>query len=416
MFEAAQNILINLGAPRESIVLITRIVLVILTLVSAVIIDVVTKKVMLRILKSSVSKTTNAWDDILLEQNVFDRFAHLLPVVLIFLMAPIAFEGLDSLITVTTNIVYIYIIFIAIMFFNSLLNATDDIYKTFERSRDIPIKSFIQVIKLVLAFVGIVLAVATLLNQSPLYLLSGLGALTAVLMLVFKDPILGFVAGVQLIANRMVAPGDWIEMPKYGADGDVMEINLTTVKVKNFDNTVTTIPTYALISDSFKNWRGMQESAGRRIKRSIYIDINSIKFLEPKDICELENISLINDYLDKKITELEKFNADHAGSDINSINGRRLTNVGTFRAYLVEYLRSHELISKDLTLLVRQLAPTENGLPIELYVFSTDKDWINFENIQSDIFDHIYSVLPEFGLRAFQTPTGSDFLRLKPQA
>lgn len=413
MFEAAQNILLSLGAPEKSIVFITRVTLVILTLVAAFIVDIVTKKIMLRILKTTVSKTANSWDDILLEKHVFDRFAHLLPIVIVFLMAPVAFEGLTSLIKVTTNIVYIYIIFMAVMFFNSLLNATDDIYKTFEQSRDIPIKSFLQVIKLVLVFVGIVLAVATLLNKSPLYLLSGLGALTAVMMLVFKDSILGFVAGVQLIANRMVAPGDWIEMPKYGADGDVMEINLTTVKVKNFDNTVTTIPTHALISDSFKNWRGMQESGGRRIKRSIFIDINSIKFLEPKDISELENISLINDYLDKKVTELDKYNADHAG-DMHSINSRRLTNVGTFRAYLVQYLRNHELISKDLTLLVRQLAPTENGLPIELYVFSTDKDWVNYENIQSDIFDHIYAVLPEFNLRAFQTPTGTDFQGLRP--
>lgn len=406
MFEATQNIILNFGLPKESVVFTTRIALVLLTIISAIILDLITKKIMLNILKTIVTKTASNWDDILLKKQVFDRFAHIMPAVIVFIMAPIAFQGLDSLITVTIKIVYIYIIFITILFFNSILNATDDIYKTFEQSRDIPIKSFLQVIKLVLFFVGVVLIVATLLNKSPLYLLSGLGALTAVLMLVFKDSILGFVAGVQLIANRMVAPGDWIEMPKYGADGDVMEINLTTVKIKNFDNTITTIPTHALISDSFKNWRGMQDSAGRRIKRSIYIDINSIKFLNSQDISELENISLINDYLDNKLTELEKYNTDNPSSDMHSINSRRLTNIGTFRAYLVEYLRNHELISKDLTLLVRQLAPTENGLPIELYVFSTDKNWINYENIQSDIFDHIYSVLPEFNLRAFQSPTG----------
>ena len=246
-----------------------------------------------------------------------------------------------------------------------------------------------------------------------MYFLSGLGALTAVLLLVFKDTILGLVAGVQLSANKMVAVGDWIEMPKYGADGDVIEVALTTVKVQNWDKTVTTIPAYALISDSFKNWRGMQESGGRRIKRSVSIDVQTIVFCDEEMLGRFAKIKYIAEYIQKKKDELARFNQELKVDDSSLVNGRRMTNVGTFRAYVVAYLKHHPKIHQEMTFLVRQLAPSENGLPIEVYVFSNDKVWANYEAIQADIFDHILAVVPEFDLRVFQVPTGNDFRRLQ---
>ena len=239
-------------------------------------------------------------------------------------------------------------------------------------------------------------------ERSPVYLLSGLGAMTAVLMLIFKDPILGFVAGIQLISNRMLKPGDWIEMPKYGADGDVVDITLTTVKVQNFDNTITTIPTYALINDSFKNWRGMQESMGRRIKRAIYIDMNTIKFCSPEVLDRFSKIRYITDYMQKKSREVESYNTEGGIEAQDAGNARRLTNIGTFRAYVYAYLQNHPMINTNLTFLIRQLAPTQYGLPLEIYVFSRDKNWVNYEAIQSDIFDHLLAIANEFDLKVYQ--------------
>jgi miniconductance mechanosensitive channel len=232
--------------------------------------------------------------------------------------------------------------------------------------------------------------------------------MTAVVMLVFRDAILGFVAGIQLSANQMVSPGDWIEMPKYGADGDVLEVALTTVKVRNWDKTITTIPTYALISESFKNWRGMKESGGRRIKRAIHIDMHSIRFCDEPMLQRFSKIEFVSEHLARKRQEIAHWNADRGVDDSAPINGRRLTNIGTFRAYLIAYLRAHPMIHQEMTFLVRQLAPTPHGLPLEIYVFSRDQVWANYEGIQADIFDHVLAVAPEFDLRIFQTPTGGD--------
>jgi len=244
-------------------------------------------------------------------------------------------------------------------------------------------------------------------------LFSGLGAMTAVLMLVFKDPLLGFIAGIQLSANRMVARGDWIEMPKYGADGDVLEVALTTVKIQNWDKTITTIPTYALITESFKNWRGMTESGGRRIKRAINIDMQSIKFCDDDMLARFIKIQHVAEYMERKRDEIASWNAERGVDASTPVNGRRLTNVGTFRAYVVAYLNSHPMIDADMTFLVRQLAPTPHGLPIEIYVFSRDQDWVRYEDIQSDIFDHILAVSSEFDLRVYQTPSGGDLQTLR---
>jgi len=271
---------------------------------------------------------------------------------------------------------------------------------------------FFQVLKIILYFTGTIFMISVIFDRAPVYLLSGLGAMTAVLLLVFKDPILGFVAGIQLISNRMLKEGDWIEMPKYGANGDVIDITLTTVKVRNFDRTITNIPTYALITDSFKNWRGMQESGGRRIKRAINIDIGSIRFCTPEMTARYSKIRYIAEYMQMKNQEIGQYNKG-LGEDVNDpANSRRLTNIGTFRAYIKVYLENHALINTQMTFLVRQLAPTGHGLPLEIYVFCKDKEWARYEAVQSDVFDHLLAMAPEFDLRVFQFPTGHDLARM----
>jgi len=316
---------------------------------------------------------------------------------------------MDATIDFIRNATQIYMIIILMLALDSVLNAIEDIYRNFSASKEIPIKGFIQISKIALYFLSTILIIAILLNKTPLYLLSGIGALTAVLMLIFRDAILGFVAGIQLAANRMVANGDWIEMPKYGADGDVLEVTLTTVKVQNWDKTVTTIPTYALISESFKNWRGMQESGGRRIKRAVNVDMNSIRFCDEEMLERYAKIQYISEYIEKTKQELKAFNEAAKVDNASLVNGRRMTNIGTFRAYVRAYLLNHPMINHQMTFLVRQLQPTEYGLPIEIYVFSKDQVWANYEAIQADIFDHILAVLPEFDLRVYQNPSGADF-------
>ena len=276
-----------------------------------------------------------------------------------------------------------------------------------------PLKGIVQSLKIIGAIAVVIFIVSVLIGQSPVILISGLGAMTAVLMLIFKDPILGLVAGIQLSANNMLSIGDWLEMPKYNADGAVIDIGLTTVKVRNWDNTVTTIPTYALISDSFKNWRAMSESGGRRIKRAIHIDVNSIKFISESQMQRLTKSRLLSQYILEKSREVEAYNQSRSEDLSSALNGRRLTNIGTFRAYLEVYLRNHPHIHRNMTLLVRQLAPGTTGVPIEIYAFTTTVVWAEYESIQSDLFDHIFAVVSEFDLRVFQEPTGYDMSALR---
>ncbi|TWX71148.1 mechanosensitive ion channel family protein [Colwellia sp. C1TZA3] len=280
------------------------------------------------------------------------------------------------------------------------------------RQAHFPLRGLLQTVKLIASIFTAILAVSLLMDKSPLILLSGLGALSAVLLLVFKDPILGLVAGIQLSANNMLAVGDWLEMPKYGADGDVVDIALTTVKVRNWDKTITTIPTYALISDSFKNWRGMSEAGGRRIKRSIHLEIGSICFLDKAQLNELKKAHLLSEYITHAVPEIEKENIDKKTDMTVMQNGRRLTNVGTFRKYLLSFLQNHPDIHQGMTLIVRQLEPTSNGLPVEIYAFTNTTNWNAYEDIQSDIFDHVIAVLPAFSLRVHESPTGNDIRSL----
>ncbi len=355
--------------------------------------------------------TKTDWDDILVECRVFHRLSYLAPAVTVHILAPAAFET-SAMVVWARRLVEVYALIVLLLTVDAALNAANRIYQRFEIAQRIPILGYLQVVKIVLSIGAAIVAISILIDQSPLILLTGLGAMTAVLLLIFKDTILGLVAGIQLIGNDMVRPGDWIEMPKFGADGDVLEITLNTVKVQNFDKTITTIPTYALIADSFKNWRGMSESDGRRIKRSVLIDVAGVKFCTPEMIAEFKKYAVLRDYVQRKENELAEHNRACGLDDAVLVNGRRMTNLGTFRQYVAGYLRAHPMINKDMTFLIRQLQPTELGLPLEIYVFSADKDWVNYEAIQADIFDHILAVLPYFGLRAFQRPAGHDLAAL----
>jgi miniconductance mechanosensitive channel len=303
-------------------------------------------------------------------------------------------------------------LFVAIFTIDSFLSSVVDIYHNYDSSGKFPVRIIAQVAKILLFTIIGIIILSTVIGQSPAFFIGGLGAMAAVLMLIFKDPILGLAAGIQLSANKMVRVGDWIEMPKYGADGDVIDISLTTVKVQNWDKTIITIPTFALVSEGVKNWRGMSESGGRRIKRSIYIDMTSVKFCTQEMIEKFSSIQYLSNYVLDKKKELSDFNEQRNIDNTVLVNGRRMTNLGTFRAYLVSYLRDHPKINKNLTFLVRQLDPGPTGLPIEIYVFSSDQVWANYESIQADIFDHILAVIPEFDLRVYQNPTGSDFQNL----
>jgi len=377
--------------------------------------NLVIKKFILGILRSLAAKTKTKVAKYLLEESFFMRLSHLAPAFVIGSLSQVVFSGypiLEGLIEVLINL---YLVLIALWVFDSLLDTFYKLYEDSTFSTKLPLKGICQAIKILVNGTGIIFILSILLDKSPLYFFSGLGALTAVLLLVFKDVILGLVAGVQLTANNMVRKGDWVEMPKYGADGDVIDVALTTVKIQNWDKTITTIPAHALVSDAFKNWRGMSESGGRRIKRSIHLDLSSVRFLKESEVGELEKIDLLKEYFAGKRADIGEsgMQVEQHGLAAPLLNGRNLTNSGTFRAYCLEYLRAHPAIHKQgMTFLVRQLAPTEKGLPIEIYVFVNDVRWVNYEEIQSDIFDHLLASLPIFELRAFQLPTDSSLVNL----
>lgn len=370
----------------------------------AVLAHFIATKVVLKLLTKSISSNKYKWGHTMLERRVFHKLSHFVPAILIFYFSP-AFPDYRELIT---KAVMTYMIVVGMLVIDAFLNAVNDIYRTYEISKAKPIRGYIQVIKIFMYVIGGILIIANLVEKSPLLLLSGIGALSAVIMLVFKDSLLGLVAGVQLTSNDMVRVGDWIEMPKYGADGDIIDISLNTVKVQNWDKTITTIPSYALISDSFKNWRGMQNAGGRRIKRSLFIDTGSITFCTEEMIEQFKQIRHLADYIKNKEKEIEAYNQEFHMDRSSKVNGRALTNIGVFRIYVQHYLQSHPQIHQDMTIMVRQLAPGETGLPLEIYAFTNDIRWTEYERIQSDIFDHVLSVAPEFGLRIFQNPSGND--------
>jgi miniconductance mechanosensitive channel len=378
-------------------------------IVIAFIVHFATKGIVIRLITAFIQRTKNKLDDVFISRGVFKRITYLTPAAIIYYLTPNALSLYPTLAEIITTIALLAVVIVITLILDALIDALGEIYKTFEISKQISITSFIQLFKMLLYFLSIIAIISIILDQSPATLIAGLGAMTAVLMLVFKDPIMGFAAGIQLSSNRMVSPGDWIEMPKYGVDGDIMEIGLTTVKIRNFDKTITTVPTQALIGDSFKNWRGMQETGGRRIKRSVYINLNSIHFCSESDLERYGKIQYISEYIEKKHKEITQHNQAQKVNLESLANGRRMTNIGIFRNYIEAYLLNHPSVHKNLTTLVRQLKPTENGLPIEVYAFTNDTNWKKYEGIQSDIFDHILAVATEFDLTVFQNPSGADF-------
>ncbi|QBG46428.1 mechanosensitive ion channel family protein [Verrucomicrobia bacterium S94] len=406
-----QEKLIAYGTPAESADEFALAVSAVLIFAAAYGVYWILKNYLLKVIHRVTEKTSNKWDDKLMESRVFHRLLRLIPLTLVVIglerVAPESF-------VLVKRVVFAVIIFIGARTVEAFLNAVSDVYHSCMDEYRKPIRPLFQALQLVTYFLAVIFMISVLLNKEPWGLFTLLGGMTAVTMLVFKDSILGFVAGIQLGANDMVREGDWIEMPKYGADGDVIEVSVNTVKVRNWDKTITTIPTYALISDSFKNWRGMSESGGRRIKRSIFIDMNTVRFADEAMLEKFKAMELLKEYITKTQEEINTANAER-NIDLSAtvVNGRRQTNLGIFRAYLVNYLHSNPKIHKGMTFLVRHLQPTPQGLPIEIYVFSADKNWVAYEGIQADIFDHILAAIPEFGLRVFQQPSGNDIAALK---
>ncbi|EGT0451893.1 mechanosensitive ion channel family protein [Serratia marcescens] len=374
----------------------------------SVAIHLVLHRVVLAALQRRGQQSQRVWQQAITQYKLFQRVALLLQGVIISIQATLWLQSGSQTQAVIVTAAQVWILAFTLLSLFSLLDTLLALLRQSPISNQLPLRGIFQGLKLVAAILIGIMIVSLLMGKSPLLLLSGLGAMTAVLMLVFKDPILGLVAGIQLSANDMLKIGDWLEMPKYGADGAVTDIGLTTVKVRNWDNTVTTIPTYALISDSFKNWRSMSESGGRRIKRSLNIDTGSVHFLSEEEQRRLQRNPLLHSYLNVKTQELSQHNQEIAVDLTSPLNGRRLTNLGTLRAYLEAYLRAHPRIHQNMTLMVRQLAPTPEGLPLEIYAFTNTTVWAEYESIQADIFDHILAVIDEFGLRVHQTPTGND--------
>ncbi|MEX3242382.1 mechanosensitive ion channel family protein [Serratia quinivorans] len=381
----------------------------------SVVIHLVLHRVVLKAIQRRGQQSQRVWQQAITQYKLFQRMALLLQGVIINLQAVLWLHAGGQTQAIIVTAAQVWIMGFALLSLFSLLDTLLAMLRQSPISNQLPLRGIFQGLKLVAAILIGIMIVSLLMGKSPLLLLSGLGAMTAVLMLVFKDPILGLVAGIQLSANDMLSIGDWLEMPKYGADGAVTDIGLTTVKVRNWDNTVTTIPTYALISDSFKNWRSMSESGGRRIKRSINIDTTSVHFLSDEEQQRLNRNPLLQRYLNDKTQELSQHNQQIAVDLSSPLNGRRLTNLGTLRAYLVAYLRAHPNIHQNMTLMVRQLAPTPEGLPLEIYAFTNTTVWAEYESIQSDIFDHILAVINEFDLRVHQTPTGNDMRSMLSQ-
>jgi miniconductance mechanosensitive channel len=384
----------------------------ILLVIACYITYIIAKRIINSIVLDAVHKSKTQWDDYILKRKVFSRIAFLFPLFLLNFFTDYILIKHEITTDVINKTVEILIVIVSISILNGVINSFSDIYNTYKISKSRPIKGYIQVIKIVIFILAGALIISVLIGEDGFKWLAGFGAFSAVLMLIFKDPILGFVGGIQLTSNNMVQIGDWISMPKFGADGNVIDITLTTVKVQNFDKTITTIPTYTLVTDYFQNWRGMEESGGRRIKRSINIDMTSVSFCNAEILTKFESFHFIKNYISKKNRELFDYNKKYGFDGTNLVNGRRQTNLGIFRAYLKEYLHHKPEINTEMTFLVRQLQPGENGLPIEIYIFSKIQEWDLYEDIQSDIFDHILAVIPEFGLKVYQNPSGSDFQNL----
>ncbi len=356
-----------------------------------------------------VKFTSNKWDDVFIDHNVVKHLVKIIPGIILHMAAPIALRS-GLAVELFQRGAQIFIVIALLQAISAAAKALTTIFSNSSEYANKPMKVVFQIVTVLAYFVGGIIILSIIINTSFTSLFAAMGASMAILMLIFKDSILGFVAGWQLSVNDMLRPGDWITVPKYGADGDVEEISLYSVKVRNFDKTITTIPPYSLVSESFQNWRGMQESEGRRVKRSVIIDMSTIKFCTPEMLARFKKISYLENYLESTSKEIEKYNKENNFDNSILVNGRRQTNIGVFRAYLNEYLLRHPQVNKNIVCMVRQLQPTEKGIPVELYFFISDKNWVNYENIQSDIFDHVLAIVNQFDLKIFQYPSGRQYI------
>ena len=372
----------------------------------SLLIYILIRYVVLKVIFHLFEKTSTKLDDILIERGFLNRISYVFPLLVFYNL----FKHLIGDYEIVNRLLLSLVAIVLVAAINALLNVLNDIYNKSKYSNSINVKSYVQILKLIVNLFAIIIIISILSGQSPFYLLSGIGALTAVLMLVFKDTILSFVSSIQINSNNLFKIGDWVEAPQFGADGDVIDIALHSIKIQNWDKTISIIPTHKLVDSSFKNWRGMTDSGGRRIKRSINIDLNSIKFCDDALIEKLKSITIISEYLNNKLSEINNHNESISKDSI--INGRALTNIGTYRAYVKAYLKNNKYIHENMTFLVRQLSPKENGLPLQIYVFSNNTNWVEYEEIQSDIFDHLLAALDQFDLKIYQYPSGNDLTNL----
>jgi len=409
------ELLHSIGVPPEWGGLFIQVLAYVLVSITAYLLYRLTVVVIKAVFIPLINRSKNRFDDLLIQNKFFKKISYLVPGLWIYFWLHSTFFSSDVVVEFFKGLTTVFFYVIAVLVVNSVLSTLNDYYNRYSFAKEHPIAGPIQVIKILSYLVGLLGIIGFLLDRDMSSLLLGLGTISAVLMLIFKDPILGFAGGLQLTFNKMVRIGDWITMSKYGADGTVIEINLTTVKVQNFDKTIITIPTYSMVSDSFQNWRGMEDSGGRRIKRHISIDMDTVKFCTPEMLARFRKIKAITEYIDRREAEIEQYNQDLGIDPEIKVNGRRQTNLGVFQAYLKAYLRNRPDINNDMTFIVRQLQPTEKGLPIELYVFANTTEWVAYEEIQVSIFDHILASIPEFELRVFQYPSSRSASFLPPE-
>jgi miniconductance mechanosensitive channel len=389
-----------------------KLIMLALIILAAVITNIICNAIIIGIAKPFIRRTKNHLDDILLDKKILHKLVFIVPAIIIYILIPVFFPENTTLSIWIRKLSSVYITAVTIYFISGIFDLLFEISYRNKNLRDKPLRVVFLILKIAAYFAGSVIIIGILIDKSPVTLLAGLGASAAILSLVFKDTIIGFVSGIQLSVNNMLRIGDWITMPKYNIDGNVIDVTLNTIKVKNFDNTITTIPPATLMNDSFQNWRGMEESGGRRIKRSVNIDMNSVKFCTPEMLEKYKKINLLFDYIEEKEKALREYNNQQLIDASVPVNGRRQTNIGVFRAYLERYIANHPQVNRQLTHMVRQLQPTEKGIPIELYFFSTEKRWVLYEGIQSDVFDHVLAIIPEFDLNVFQNPSGHDLKKI----
>lgn len=408
IYDRSYALIETIGLSEQATHITNSLALLLITILILFSIDFLTRKILLAVFSNFIAKTETKIDDYLIKNKVLDRAAHLVPVLIAHVLFSIVFVGYPNWLKVITNIIDIIMVLTILSLLNGIVKTIIDILRLQKSFINKPLDSYQQVIQISLMFIAGTFIFSLITGISPVSFLVSLGAASAILVLIFKDTILGFVASIQVSANDSVRVGDWIEMQKYGADGVVLKITLNNVKVQNFDKTIVSIPTHTLMSDSFKNYRGMQESGGRRIKRAINIKISSIRYLTQEEINNLKSINLLAPFIDERQQEINEYNKHHQVDQTNLVNGRRMTNVGLFRAYIMRYAQQNPFIHKEFTLMVRQLAPTENGLPLELYMFTTSTVWAEYEEITANIFDHLFAAIKYFHLEIFELPASDD--------